>query len=287
MSATFAARSVHTGERASSPSHPIGRCSEALVSGIEGQPSATRLRGQRPATYCGRRMPPAAALSRRARRGGDSIRPGPARQTYSRSPAALTQLVSAQIVPGIDVLALSAPTTAGCLQLARLRLRIRGGAHPRRAAHPGGAASCSSPALRSQQSAMRFQAHGICCGWRTAIDSSTVSAGSARRRLDLTGRGKVDPLAVSAYGLDQAVCAIGSSASPDQQGLVSACVQACTPLFLPNGAVGGDPSPGGDGPKAVGTAPRWQGAGARWLASVEAVGTSRLRNIHVGSGGCG
>ncbi len=73
LSATFAARSVHTGERASSPSHPIGRCSEALVSGIEGQPSATRLRGQRPATYCGRRMPPAAALSRRARRGGGSI----------------------------------------------------------------------------------------------------------------------------------------------------------------------------------------------------------------------
>ena len=122
MSATFAARSVHTGERASSPSHPIGRCSEALVSGIEGQPSATRLRGQRPATYCGRRMPPAAALSRRARRGGDSIRPGPAGQTCSRSPAALTQLVSAQIVPGIDVLALSTPTTEGCLQLSRLRL---------------------------------------------------------------------------------------------------------------------------------------------------------------------
>ena len=149
-------------------------------------------------------MPPAAALSQRARHGGDSIRPGPAGQTYSRSPAALTQLVSAQIVPGIGVLALFTPTTAGRLQPARLRLRIRGGAHPRRAAHPGGAASCSSPALRSQQSAMRFQAHGICCGWRTAIDSSTVSAGSARRHLDLTGRGKVDHLTVSIYGLDPA-----------------------------------------------------------------------------------
>ena len=166
LSATFTARSAHTEGRAASSGRPLGRCSEALVSGIDGQPSATRLRGQRPATYCGRRMPPAAALSRRARRGGDSIRPGPAGQTRSRSPTALTQLVSAQIVPGIDVLALSTPTTAGCLQLARLRLRIRGGAHPRRAAHPGGAASCSSPALRSQQSAMRFQAHGICCGWR-------------------------------------------------------------------------------------------------------------------------
>ena len=37
-----------------------------------------------------------------------------------------------------------------------------------------------------------------------AIDSSTVSAGSVRRRLDLTGRGQVDPLTVSIYGLDPA-----------------------------------------------------------------------------------
>ena len=36
--------------------------------------------------YCGRRTPPATALSRRAQRGGDSIRPGPAGQTCSRSP---------------------------------------------------------------------------------------------------------------------------------------------------------------------------------------------------------
>ena len=34
--------------------------------------------------------------------------------------------------------------------------------------------------------------------------SSTVSAGSVRRRLDLTGRGQVDTLTVSIYGLDPA-----------------------------------------------------------------------------------
>ena len=87
MSATFAARSVHSGERASSPGHPIGRCGGVLVSGIGGQPSATRIRALWPATYyCERPMPPTAALSRRAQRGGDSIRPGPAGQTCSRSP---------------------------------------------------------------------------------------------------------------------------------------------------------------------------------------------------------
>ena len=37
-----------------------------------------------------------------------------------------------------------------------------------------------------------------------ALDSSTVSAGSVRRRLDLTGRGQVDTLTVSIYGLDPA-----------------------------------------------------------------------------------
>ncbi len=140
LSATFAARSAHTEGRAASSGHPLGRCSEALVSGIDGQPSATRLRGQRPATYCGRRMPPAAALSQRARRGGDSIRPGPARpRPDSSQPRSSPALMFRT-----------------CL---RRRLRVAcnrrgfdcayGGAHPRRAAHPGGAASCSSPALRS------------------------------------------------------------------------------------------------------------------------------------------
>ena len=47
------------------------------------------------------------------------------------SATAPTRLVSTQIVPGIDVSDLSTPTTAGCLQPARLRLRVRGGAHPR------------------------------------------------------------------------------------------------------------------------------------------------------------
>ena len=37
-----------------------------------------------------------------------------------------------------------------------------------------------------------------------ALDSSTVSAGSVRRRLDLTGRGQVDTLTVSIHGLDPA-----------------------------------------------------------------------------------
>ena len=37
-----------------------------------------------------------------------------------------------------------------------------------------------------------------------AIDSSAVSAGSARRRRDPTGHGQVDPLTVSIGGLDPA-----------------------------------------------------------------------------------
>ena len=172
MSATFAARSVHAGERASSPGHPIGRCGGVLISGIAGQPSATRIRAQWPAAYyCERPMPPTAALSRRAQRGRRLDSTGPGRvDLLTVSSTAPTRLVSTQIVPGIDVSDLSTPTTAGCLQPARLRLRIRGGAHPRRAAHPGGAASCSSPALRSQPSARRFQTHGLrdvlCCEWR-------------------------------------------------------------------------------------------------------------------------
>jgi len=54
---------------------------------------------------------------------------------------------------------------------------------------------------------MRSQAHGLRDMLRVAfaIDSSTVSAGSARRRLDLTEHGQVDPLTVFIYGPDPAV----------------------------------------------------------------------------------
>ena len=50
-SAISTTRSAHTGERASSSSHPIGRRGEVLISGIYDQPLATRLRAQRPARH--------------------------------------------------------------------------------------------------------------------------------------------------------------------------------------------------------------------------------------------
>jgi len=65
-----------------------------------------------------------------ARRRLDSTGPGRA-DLLAVSSTVLTWLVSAQIVPGIDVSDLSTPTTAGCLQPSRRRLRIRDGAHRR------------------------------------------------------------------------------------------------------------------------------------------------------------
>ena len=81
-----------------------------------------------------------------------------------------------------------------------------GGAHRRPTALSGGAASCSSPAPRSQQPAMRLQAHGLLNMLRVAnaIDSSTVSTGSEQRRLDPTGHGQVNPFTVSICGPDLA-----------------------------------------------------------------------------------
>ena len=103
LSATFAARYdiVHTGERAPSSSHPIGRCGEVLVSGIEGQPSATRIRAQRPrrdillrAAYAANSSTVSAGSARRRL---DSTGPGRA-DLLTVSSTVLTWIVSAQIV---------------------------------------------------------------------------------------------------------------------------------------------------------------------------------------------
>ena len=100
-----------------------------------------------------------------ARRRLNSTGPGRA-DLLTVSSTDLTWLVLAQIAC-IDVSDLSTPTTAGCLQPSRLRLRIRGGAHRRLTALSGGAASClRHPTASHRRCGFKLTACSTCCGWR-------------------------------------------------------------------------------------------------------------------------
>ena len=170
---------------APSSSHPIGRRSVVLISGTHGQPSATRLRAQRPARHttggeCHQQQHCLGGLFSEATR-FDRARPG--RPTHG-------------LVHGLDLARLGSD---------RPRHRCYGpvyaddcgltAAIAAPTAHTGWSASSSDCPLGwcgvvlvsdtyCQPPAMKLQAHGLLDMLRVAnaFDSSTVSRGSERRR---------------------------------------------------------------------------------------------------------